>query len=312
VRQLGQPEGQYIGTGGPSESVDLSTVYKGDTDYLSATERQDIIALCNTNLGKGKGIHESHTTFGVVGVELRAWFYEKGGGIFGPPDTSGIDAPARTTGLVAMKVKCEGKHGAADGYAAKEPDFSVKGIHLRFMTSAGYPTRPNPGTKCQMTEAKVRLETSKAGATKFKLWTKVGNQPMQSQVVDAWSKFAGPGKFEATFSKTFTVDKTTPIQAMAEDLTNPIGQSTGWKQVSLDCTGAGGGGFASTPNTGNPDNRAHALPPRPGRILGGEARPLPGAPLFRPRLGEARFAPMPQVNATGAKDRLYPSKPHVN
>jgi len=99
---------------------------------------------------------------------------------------------------------------------------------------------------------------------------------------------------------------------MAEDLTNPIGQSTGWKQVSLDCTGAGGGGFASTPNTANPDNRAHALPSRPDRVLGSEARTQSGAPLFRPRLGEARFAPLAQANATGAKDRFYPSKPHVN
>ena len=146
-----------------------------------------------------------------------------------------------------MPVKCEGKHGAADDVAAKEPNFGVKGIHLRFMTTAGYPTRPNPATKCQLTEAKVRLETSKAGGVKFRLWTKVGNQPMQNQFVEAWSKFVGPGKFEATFTKTFTVDKTTTVQAMAEDLTNPIGQSTGWKEVKLDCTGAGGGGFSGTP-----------------------------------------------------------------
>ncbi|MDP3703930.1 MAG: hypothetical protein Q8R78_06040 [Candidatus Omnitrophota bacterium] len=320
VRQLGQPEGQYLGAGGTSESVDLSTVYKGETDYLSAAERQDIIASCNTNLGKGKGIHESHNMFALVGVQLRASFIEKGPAeVAGGPDTSGLGGGHLATGHVAVNVKCEGKHGAADGYAAKEPDFGVKGIHLRFMTSAGYPTKPNPATRCQMTEAKVRLETSKAGATKFKLWTKVGNEPMQSQVVDAWSKFAGPGKFEATFSKTFTVDKSTTVQAMAEDLTNPIGQSTGWKEVKVNCTGAGGGGLSGTPGNANPDGLPQASPKAPFRFVPGVAvgtkvAPIPPrpAPQLPPRFGQIKTAPMPMPHAVAAKDRFYPSRIRVN
>ena len=315
IRQLGHPDGQYFVNVSPDkhhdDQVDFSTTYLGSTDYMTAAEKQAIIATCNSKLSEGKGIRESHNAFGAVGVQLIVSFVTPSKDV-GPLPSGGLGEPHKTTAKVTVPVKCEGKHGKADDVAAKEPNFGVKGIHLRFMTTAGYPTKPNPGTKCQLTEAKVRLETSKAGGVKFRLWTKVGNQPMQNQFVEAWSKFVGPGKYEATFNKTFTVDKTTPVQAMAEDLTNPIGQSTGWKQVSLDCTGAGGGGFASTPNTANPDNRAHALPSRPGRVLGSEARPQSGAPLFRPRLGEPRLAPMPQANATGAKDRFYPSKPHVN
>ena len=41
---------------------------------------------------------------------------------------------------------------------------------------------------------------------------------MQSQVVDAWSNFVGPGKFEAAFHTTFVIDKSTVIQAMASGL----------------------------------------------------------------------------------------------
>jgi hypothetical protein len=151
--------------------------------------------------------------------------------------------------------------------------------------------------------ANVRLETSKAGGVKFRLWTKVGNQPMQNQFVESWSKFVGPGKYEATFSKKFTVDKTTPIQAMAEDLTNPIGQSTGWKEVKLDCTGAGGGGLAGTPGTSNPDNRSASPAANterpPMRPVIGQARPLPQ------RVSQAQAsAPV------AAKDRFQRSKPH--
>jgi hypothetical protein len=154
----------------------------------------------------------------------------------------------------------------------------------------------------------VRIGTSKPGGVKFKLWTKVGSEPMQSQFVEAWSSFVSAGKYEAVFTKPISVSKSTSVQAMAEDKTNPIGQSTGWKQVSLDCTGAGGGGFAGTPGTSNPDNGARA-PQAPRRAFLGVAKPLPSAPAVRPRFGEAR---MPQAHATGAKDRFYPSKPHVN
>ncbi len=318
VRQLAQPEGEYIGIGGRSESVDISTVYNGYTDYLSAAERQDIIGLCNTNLGKGKGIHETHDMLGMVGVQLRAVFLEKGPAVIvGGTDPSGLGEPHLATGDVGMYVKCEGTHGRADDVVAKEPNFRVKGIHLRFMTTAGYPTKPNPATKCQVSQAKVRLETSKAGDVKFRLWTKVGNEPMQNQFVHAMSKFVGPGKFEATFTKTFKVDKTTTVQAMAEDLTNPIGQSTGWKDVQIDCTGAGGGGLAGTPSNSTQDALPQANPKAPFRVIPGVAvgtkvAPIPPrpAPQLPPRFGQIKTAPMP--NAVAAKDRFYPSKIRVN
>ena len=320
VRQLGHPGGQYFVNVSPdnqhNDEVNFSTFYEGSTDYLTAAEKQAIIAECNSRLGEGKGIRESHNTFAGVGVELIASFLTESKDV-GPLPSGGLGAPHKSTAHVSVPVKCEGKHGAADDVAAKEPNFGVKGIHLRFMTTAGYPTKPNPATKCQLTEAKVRLETSKAGGVKFRLWTKVGNQPMQNQFVEAWSKFVGPGKFEATFTKTFTVDKTTTVQAMAEDLTNPIGQSTGWKEVKLDCTGAGGGGFSGTPETSNPDGLPQANPKAPMRVypgfaVGTKVAPLPPrtAPQRPQRFGQIKTAPAPTTVA--AKDRFYPSKIRVN
>ncbi len=318
VRQLGHPNGQYFVNVSPdkqhADEVNFSTFYEGSTDYLTAAEKQTIIAGCNSKLGEGKGIRESHNIFGGVGVELIASFLTESKGL--PSDGLG-GAPHKSHANVSVPVKCEGKHGRADDVAAKEPSFGVKAIHLRFMTTAGYPTKPNPATKCQMTEAKVRLETSKAGGVKFKLWTKVGNQPMQSQFVETLSKFVGPGKYEATFSKTFTVDKSTAVQAMAEDLSNPIGLSTGWKMVNVKCTGAGGGGFSGTPGNANPDGlpRSNPKAPRlvvPGVAVGTKVAPVPTrtAPHLPQRLGRDRIQPMP--NAAAARDRFYPSKIRVN
>jgi hypothetical protein len=103
---------------------------------------------------------------------------------------------------------------------------------------------------------------------------------------------------------------------MAEDLTNPIGQSTGWKEVKLDCTGAGGGGFAGTPGNSNPDGLPQSNPqtPRPvsGVAVGTKVAPVPTrtAPQVPQRLGQDKTQPMP--DAVAAKDRFYPSKIRVN
>ena len=132
------------------------------------------------------------------------------------------------------------------------------------MTTAGYPTAPNPGTRCQLTHAKVRVETTKPGPVEFKLWSKVGNEPMQSQFVEAWSKFVASGKHEASFTKPLPVSKTTEVQAMVEEMNSPIGLSTAWKSAMVDCTGAGGGGFAGAPNTSNPDAQPKLPVPPPG------------------------------------------------
>lgn len=310
VRQLGHPEGMYFVNVSPDkkhdDGVNFSATYEGSTDFMTAAEKQAIIATCNKMLSQGKGIRESHNTFGSVGVELIASFLTPSHDV-GPLPSGGLGAPHKHSANVAVPVKCEGKHGKADDVAAKEPNFGVRDIHLRFMTSAGHVASPNPGAKCQITHARVRVATSKAGGVKFKLWTKVGNEPMQSQFVEAWSSFVSPGKYEAVFTKKISVSKTTSVQAMAEDKTNPIGQSTGWKQVSLDCTGAGGGGFAGTPGTANPSDKRV-----PARVFLGEARPIPNAPPSRPKVGEARLPPMPQADAAQAKDRFYPSKPRVN
>ena len=114
-----------------------------------------------------------------------------------------------------------------------------------------------------------------------------------------------------------TVDQTTKVQAMAEDLTNPIGQSTGWKEVTLDCTGAGGGGLSGAPGNSNPDACRRQI--RDCRDLFRHRRRHQGrtdaapdhaanAAAFRPDQDGADTEPQ----AVAAKDRFYRSKIGVN
>jgi hypothetical protein len=315
VRQSGQPHNEHIGYQNYLSGdhlpirLDFVAAYMGSTNHLSAEHRQQILAMCNSKLNTGKGIQETHNLFTGVGVELDARFIHK------------LDhAVLRSgSGTVTVPVKCEGRRKPADDVTAAVPDFKVKGVNLRFMTTAGYPTAPNPGTRCQLTHAKVRVETTKAGPVKFNLWTKVGNEPAQREFVEAWSKFVGPGKHEATFLKAIPVSKTTEVQAMVEETTNPIGLSTGWKSVTVDCTGAGGGGLAGTPGTSNPDGLPK-FPVPPRRVIGdptqgtitGKPDPTHGVPSAPNRTWQVKTAPLPTSSAVAAKDRFYVRKPHVN
>jgi hypothetical protein len=335
VRQSGQPDGEHVASQPYSSpypaSVDRTAMYTGSTEHLTAAEREKLIAACNANLKTGKGINETHNLLNLIGIELVAHLMETGYGA--PLDASGLGAGSKGFGTMPVPVICEGKPARPNDVAAKEPNFAVKDLHLRFMTTAGYQTSPNPGTRCKLTRAKVRVGTSKAGGVKFRLWTKVGSEPAQSQFVETWSGFVGPGKFEASFMKAIPVTKTTLVQAMVEDLTNPIGQSTGWKSVTVRCTGAGGGGLADAPTSSNPDGRQPVKPLRPvigtavpkptavpsGRPIIGTAIPKPTAvpppsrvPHARPMGPQIKTAPVPVGSPVAAKDRFDRSKPRVN
>lgn len=315
VKQAGQPAGQnmeFIPTNNLDE-VNTSITPTGFTQNMTAAERQGVINACNARLNEGAGIHESHNLFTGVGVVLAVSFLEKGLGPYA--NVGGIGPAHETNGSVTVPVLCEGvkeRAPAPGGVTSVTPDFKVKDINLRFMTSAAYVTQPDPATRCKLTQVRVRVGTTKAGPTKFKLWTKIGNGPAQSEVVDAWSSFAGPGRFEATFMKPLPVTKTTTVQAKAEDMVNAIGLSTDWKSVTVHCTGAGGGGLAGTPTNANPDNSLprppQVRPPfngRPGVLVD---RPHPTHDSVPPRgLGNFRAT----AQSSFAAERFQRAKVHA-
>jgi len=134
----------------------------------------------------------------------------------------------------------------ADGLKMEEGDFKTTGIDLFLSTFSGATTQPNPATTCKKGRILVRVNTSKAGPAKFKLWTRVGNGPITSEVFDAWASFDGNSKYVAEHTKWISVDEPTQVQAMAEDMVNSVGPSTQWKDIMLQCTGPGGKGGGLT------------------------------------------------------------------
>ncbi len=161
---------------------------------------------------------------------------------------------------VPVEVTCkpEDQPQMPGGITHNMGEFRTTGIDLFLSTFSNAVSQPNPATTCKKARVLVRVKTSKAGPAKFKLWTRVGNGPLTSKVVDAWSSHDGNGGFNAEHTEWISVDHPTPVQAMAEDMVNAVGQTTQWKNITLQCTGAGGngggGGFTVDNDTGNPDN----------------------------------------------------------
>ena len=152
-------------------------------------------------------------------------------------------------------------------------ELRVGNIDLFQSTYVNQTSQPNPATQCKNVRVLVRLETNREGPVKFNLWTKIGDGPSTRKYIDAWaSASTAPASHKAEYAEWVEVTKTTVVQSMAEDLTNAIGQSTGWKDITLHCTGVGGGGLADAPRqsdefdtaaatgrAGDPDAAGHQL-----------------------------------------------------
>ena len=175
----------------------------------------------------------------------------------------------------------------ADDLKPPPVDFKIKDINLFLTTFSGANTQPNAATICKKGQVKVRLKATKAGAIKFKLWTKVGAAPMTSKVIDAWASFDGNGGFEAEHVEWVSVDKTSTLQAKAEEMISGFGMSTNWEDITLQCTDQSGGGLAGNPDTSNPDQ-----PVAPPVTYSGELTLADSANVERnqcPRQGQAVF-----------------------
>ena len=200
------------------------------------------------------------------------------------PDYSGGDQTRH--GTFHMSVTCLATSKTVANPNPHRTKVTATSIDLFRTTYSHATSQPNPGTVCKKARWLVRLNTDKAGPVKFKLWLKNGDAPMTSKVINAVSQADGAGKFKAEYAEWTEVSKTSVVQGMAEDMTNPIGQSTGWKKITQHCTGAGGGGLAGTPGNSNPDNGT--LPDT--LKVTGELTLADSAPNSdKPRLGQAVF-----------------------
>jgi hypothetical protein len=132
----------------------------------------------------------------------------------------------------------------------------VKKIDL-FLTTFAQPAssqRGPSGTQCKPLKVTTRIETDKAGPINVKLWRRVNNGPITSEVKQMDAGALGGGKFGDDWNKIENVTQTTTFQYMAEVLGGTFAPETPWKDITIHCNGD----FASPTSNANPDN---SLPP---------------------------------------------------
>lgn len=145
---------------------------------------------------------------------------------------------------------------AAVDLSADKGTFKVQSVQLFLTTFHGQVTNPTPGTECKKLQVKVRIETNKIGPVTYKLWRQPGSDETRSHMVQFHEDGPFKGRFivEDTYVDTF--DKTTYAQYMAEVTSSTFGPSTQWKDISIQCTGPGGGGLT----TGLPQGGGDLIP----------------------------------------------------
>jgi hypothetical protein len=208
----------------------------------------------------------------------RQAYMPKPQGVNPVPQQIGSEKWASRTVNMPVKVVCAAKPAGGKprpgGVAAEKGSFKVQSIALSF---GGAPTtKPNPATVCKQAKLTVTVKANQAGAVKFRLWTKIGAAPTQTKVIDAWAKHDGKGLFVASYQENVSVNRTTGVQAKAEEMVNAIELSTPWKDVTLHCTDVDGGGLAGTPGNANPNGLPQALK-QPKRVFDGPSGVTAGA-----------------------------------
>jgi hypothetical protein len=131
----------------------------------------------------------------------------------------------------------------------------VNDIKLTLTTYSNVYSEPTPGTHCKKAKLRVTLETNQEGEVPFRLWKQRGDGEIKSEDIVAHAHH-DEGFFFAVHERWISVDETTAVQFNARDLVNEtFNKETGWKGLTLHCTGAGGGGLTTAPDD-NDNNEA--------------------------------------------------------
>ena len=211
------------------------------------------VDACNANLVKQVNQH-GMTTAQVMAKswELPDVFLTKveGGvacfnpGILSEPDYGPAISGPSTTVDAKMKVVCK-RHGfpaaPVAGLAAAPVDFKPLNIKL-FLATYLNNDGPNPATQCRALKVTTRVQTTKAGGVDVRLWRQEGDGAITNEFKSGYASFdAAKNGYFADFVTDEKVDSTTYLQYMAEVVGGTFAPSTPWKDITVHCTGAGGG-----------------------------------------------------------------------
>lgn len=213
-------------------------------------EAMTVLGACNNFLETGNGIHQKHSVWHGVQLELVGRFKMTNQENY--PPYSGY-------GEVSVPVECLPYQSASNDVAPNgvNDPLLIKEAKL-FLTT--YSNGQNTGMTlggCPMLKTTVRFETNKAGPVSFELNRFPGG--MTSHTVNSEFEQAS-GKFYARYQKSESFQSTTNLQYMAQS-TAPSAGNTGWKDITIHC----GGGLAPDTSSSNPD--ANTVP-TPSQLKG--------------------------------------------
>lgn len=273
--------GEFITAPNPYMDTEVSTPGLASTDNFDSITRTNILHACNSRLQAGASIHDDQNMFFEVPLTLVATFSPK----------HGADFNRIAYGHSRVPLVCKGVPRPGP---QRTPPLTVSGIELFLSTYQNHTTRPNPATVCKKGRILVRVSTSRPGPVKFRLWTKVGDAPMQDEVIDAVSTAKNEFTFNAEYTKWVSVSKTSYVQAKVEEMVNPIGLTDGWKDITLQCSDIGGG-VTTAPKPQSNSRPAVLVAPVPPRV---------------PLIPQITIAPRPQIKvappAQTAPKRVLP------
>jgi hypothetical protein len=233
-----------------------------------------IIDRCNAGLNEGQSIHKgfgfTHTVQMTLGADTRtvqAIVFDWPGGpdaIIELGSEPLTDVDFSKTINVQIPVICEAVPLPKPTSDIQHDfgDFDVKNVKL-FLTTV-QPGEPgsNPGTVCPRLKVTSRAQTNQAGPVTMRIWRKKNSGPITAEVKQTWAAYdAAKNGYFATYEKWEHAGTTSTFQFKTEIVENdPFPPFDGWKDITVNCTGAGGGGIASNTSSSNPDDNG-APPP---------------------------------------------------
>ena len=250
---------------------------------LNQTDEQAIVNRCNANWTETEQGHSfSYPLPLAIHADAREKRRKRFPYYLNEYEGYGDFGRATAFGFVGLKIECLGQNSKPPVPDSKPPSddggiprtsgtdtprtpddqdlafdqgpMTVNDIRLTLTTYSNAYTEPTAGTRCKKAKLRVTLETNQEGPVSFRLWEQRGDGAITSEDVDAQAQHEG-GYFRAVHERWVEVDGTTSVQFNARDLVNEtFNQETGWKDITLQCTGAGGGGLASPSGTDDDDN----------------------------------------------------------
>jgi hypothetical protein len=197
---------------------------------------------------------------------------------------------------------------ASDDLAYDFGEFDIKNVKLFLTTYQPGQPGANPGTVCPSFKVTSRAQTNQAGPVTMRIWRQKDGGPITSDVVQAWASYsASKNGYFATWEKWEDVGTTSYFQYKTEIVEDsPFAPFDGWKDITVHCTGGGGGGFTDNqddPNDGLPQPQAkwqgeltiadsagadkHC--PREGQVFFAVTQPEPGDFTYRIQCSNGAF-----------------------